>query len=349
MQKKYILSGIFCASLAIGAFAQDIHFSQYNETPTAINPALAGVNYNTRAIINYRNQWGSVAQAYQTFGVSFEQSVKVKKLKGSYFTIGANIYKDMAGDAKLGILNPNLTISYLQKINKTLKFSGGVQGGFVYRTIDVTKLRWDSQYTGYEYVETLPSGEAVPRSAVSSYDAGGGFNLSYAQSERFISARDGNKFNIGFSAFHFSIPKNSFFTTSEKLYTRYCGYVNADFTIPGTKNAVMPSLFYQRQGKTQEFLVGAMFKFIMNDQSVHTNNVKPSAFALGAEYRYKDAIIPCILYQYDKYAIGVSYDINVSALTPASKRNGGLEIMLRYNTSPGYGRNLGRSDTRASY
>lgn len=184
---------------------------------------------------------------------------------------------------------------------------------------------------------------------MSSYDAGGGFNLSYAQSERFISARDGNKFNIGFSAFHFSIPKNSFFTTSEKLYTRYCGYVNADFTIPGTKNAVMPSLFYQRQGKTQEFLVGAMFKFIMNDQSVHTNNVKPSAFALGAEYRYKDAIIPCILYQYDKYAIGVSYDINVSALTPASKRNGGLEIMLRYNTSPGYGRNLGRSDTRASY
>ena len=35
--------------------------------------------------------------------------------------------------------------------------------------------------------------------------------------------------------------------------------------------------------------------------------------------------------------------------TPASKRNGGFEIMLRYNITPGYGRNLGRSDSKASY
>jgi hypothetical protein len=96
-------------------------------------------------------------------------------------------------------------------------------------------------------------------------------------------------------------------------------------------------------------MLGALFKFIISDQSIRTNIRKPSAFSIGGQYRFKDAIIPTVLWQYDNYAIGLSYDINVSSLTPASKRNGGLEVMLRYNTSPGYGKNLGRSNSKASY
>lgn len=350
MQKKHILFGFICAFILNESKAQDIHFSQYTEIPSIINPALAGVNYDTRIIAQYRTQWGSVAQAYNTYGLSFEQALKHKKLKGSYFAISANVLRDMAGDAKMGMLNPNLGISYIQKINKQMKLSGGLQGGLVYRTIDVSKLRWDNQFNGYEYDPSIESGEPqLARSSITSYDLGGGINFSYAQSEKFISAKDGNKLNIGFSAFHYEIPKNSFFNSSEKLYTRYCAYVNADINIPGTKNAVMPSFLYMRQGKSTEFIVGAMYKFILKDQSMYTAKVKPSAFAIGVQYRYRDAIIPCMLYQYDKYALGFAYDINVSALTPASKRNGAMEVMLRYNMSPGYGKNLGRGDTKASY
>ena len=111
----------------------------------------------------------------------------------------------------------------------------------------------------------------------------------------------------------------------------------------------MPSFLYMRQGPSSEFVIGALYKFILVDQSLFTGIRKPAAIAIGGQYRYKDAIIPCILMQYDKYAFGISYDINVSSLTPASKRNGGLEVMLRYNMSPGYGKNLGRGDTKASY
>jgi type IX secretion system PorP/SprF family membrane protein len=349
MQKKNILFGFICALTLTQLRAQDIHFSQYTEIPSTINPALAGVNYDTRIIGQYRTQWGSVAKAYNTYGVSFEQAIKHKKLKGQYFAVSANIYRDLAGDAKMGMLNPNLGMCYIVKINKQMKASGGLQGGFVYRTIDVSKLRWDKQFNGYEYDPNLPNGEELPRSAITSYDLGGGFNFSYAQSEKFISAKDGNKFNVGISAFHYEIPRNSFFSSSEKLYTRYCAYMNADINIPGTKNAVMPSFIYMRQGTNTEFVIGAMYKFILKDQSMYTDKVKPSAFAIGVQYRYKDAIIPCLLMQYDKYAFGFAYDINVSALTPASKRNGAMEVMLRYNMSPGYGRNLGRGDQKASY
>ena len=350
MKNKLIYTSVLALLLLSKVNAQDRHFSQYSEMSSVINPALAGVMYDTRVIGGYRTQWGSVAKAYTSFGIAFERAIKHKKLKGSYFAISGSIFRDAAGDAKLTNLNPNLGICYVQKVNKQTKVSGGLQGGFLYKTIDVTSLTWDRQFNGYEYDATRLSGEKqTPRSAITSYDMGGGINLSYAQSEKFISSKDGNKLNVGVSAYHYGIPNNSFFTTDEKLRTRFCAYAAGDINIPRTKNAIVPSVLYMRQGPSTEFIVGSLFKFILSDQSIRTNIKKPSAFAVGVQYRFKDAIIPTVLWQYDKYALGVSYDINVSALTPASKRNGGLEVMLRYNTSPGYGKSLGRANSKASY
>lgn len=350
MGKKYILKSVVAlAFISQALHSQDIHFSQYAETPSIINPALAGVRYNTSISANYKDQWGSVAKRYQTFGLSFEQTIKFRKLKGNYFALAVNIFRDAAGDAKLNTLNPNIGISYSQKVNRSMKVSAGLQGGFFYRTIDVDNLRWGKQYNGTSYDPNLPSGENTPRSSITSYDLGGGVNLNYAQSDKFISSRNAAKFNIGAAAYHYGIGRNSFFTTEEKLQTRFCAYFNGDFNIPSTKNALMPSFLYMRQGPNEEMIAGVLFKFIVADPSTYTGVKKPVALAVGGHYRFKDAIIPAFLLQYDKYAFGVSYDINLSNLTQASNKYGGLEIMLRYNIFPGYGRNLGRSDTRPSY
>jgi type IX secretion system PorP/SprF family membrane protein len=341
-----LLGFVFLSQIAI---AQDIHFSQYSETPSAINPALAGVTYNTRVIGNYKNQWSTVATKYQTMGLSFDQTIKHKKLKSSYFAVAVNIFKDVAGDAKLSTTNPNLGISYIQRISKKMKFSGGVQSGFFYRTLDASNFRFDRQFDGYSYNPSLSSGETPTKSGITSFDLGGGINLNYVQSDKFISAKDAAKFDIGVSAYHYRLGKTSFLNSNERLNTRVCAYMNADFNIPNSVNAIMPTFLYMRQGSQVEFVAGALFKFIMGDQSRYTSIKKAVAFSIGGYYRYQDAIIPAILFQYNKYAFGVSYDINVSALTPASSRRGGLEIMLRYNLFPGYGVNLGRTDTKPSY
>jgi len=330
--------------------AQDIHFSQYAETPTAINPALSGVTYNTRVIANYKSQWANVGVKYETMAISYEQTIKHRKLKNNYFAIAVNLFKDMAGDAKMGTINPNFGVSYIQRVSKKMKLSGGVQTGFFYRTLDANNLYWDNQFDGYRLDPTLPTGEPnVPKSGISLFDLGGGVNLNYVQSDKFLSAKDAAKFDVGFSAYHYSIGKNSFLNTDEKLMTRMCAYFNGDINIPNSINAIMPSFLYMRQGTSSEFVAGALFKFIIGDPSTYTPLKKPRAFSIGGYYRYRDAIIPSILFQYNTYAIGISYDINVSALTAASRRRGGLEVMLRYNLFPGYGVNLGRSDTKPSY
>lgn len=341
-----VLAAAFMSQIAT---AQDVHFSQFSETPVYLNPALSGVTYNTRAIANYREQWSSVGNKYQTMAVSFEQTLKFKKLKSNYFAVAASIYRDLAGDARLGTLNPNLGFTYLQRLNKRMKFSGGLQSGFYFKTIDASKFRFDEQYDGYTYNPALPTGEEPPKSGFVAFDLGGGINLNYIQSDKFLSAKNAARFDAGISAFHYGIGKNSFLNSTEKLTTRVCGYFSGDFTIPNTMNAIMPSFVYSRQGPSGEFVAGALFKFILGDPSTYTSLKKPRAFSVGGYYRFKDAIIPAILFQYDKYAFGLSYDVNVSALTPASKRQGALEVMLRYNVWPGYGVNLGRSDTKPSY
>ena len=280
---------------------------------------------------------------------SFEQTIKHKKLKNNYLAVAVNIFKDVAGDAQLKSLNPNLGISFLQKINKNMMLSSGIQSGFFYKTIDVSSLHWGEQWNGYSYDSNLPSGEKTPRSSVTSFDIGGGLNLNYVQSEGFISSKDAARFDLGFSLFHFGLTNNAFISNSEKLNTKFCTYFNGEFSIPNSRNAIMPSFLYMRQGPNSEFITGALFKFILGDPSTYTANKKPFSISLGGYYRFKDAIVPSVLFQLDKYAVGVSYDINISALTPASNRLGGIELMLKYNILSGYGINLGRSDAQPSY
>lgn len=337
------LGALFAVNLS---FAQDIHFSMYSEAPVNINPALITTAYDTRAIANYRTQWGSVGKAYTTYGVSVEQAIRHLKLKKNYIGLALNINSDKAGDAKLGSLMPSLGICFVTKSSKFSKLSGGLQAGMIYRTININSLRWDSQYDGYAYDPSLPSGESTPRSAITTYDIGGGVNFHYAKSERYISAQDGAKCDIGFSAFHFQQPKNSFFESTERLHTKYIFHANLDYGIKSAALALVPSILYMKQGPNTETTLGFIFKYIIEDQATYTNVKKASSLSFGVYYRLRDAIIPTLLFQKSKYAVGVAYDVNLSQLTPASKLKGGLEVTLRYNTSPGYGRALGNSVNR---
>ena len=329
--------------------AQDMRFSQFTETPVILNPALSCTAYDTRVIANFKNQWASVASPYQTYGISIEKALKHLKLKKAYVGSSLTIYRDQAGDAGLGTLAANLGFNVVVKVSQFGKLSGGLGGGFSYRTIDPSKLKWESQYDGYKHNANTASGEAVPYGTILQGDLVGGLVFHYAKSERYISAQDGTKFDIGVSGFHFNAPKYSFAGTGDKQFAKYIMHANFDIGIEGAGVALVPSFVYMRQGPSQEIDAGFMFKYIIQDQTVYTGIKKASALSLGAYYRVGDAIIPTLLFQYDKFAFGVSYDVTISRLSATSKARGGVEICLRFNTSPGYGRSLGGSFNRPTY
>ena len=58
---------LFLLIISFYANAQDIHFSQFEETALQLNPSNAGLQYETRVVVNYKSQWQSVNAPFKTF------------------------------------------------------------------------------------------------------------------------------------------------------------------------------------------------------------------------------------------------------------------------------------------
>ena len=94
---------------ALMSWGQDIHFSQMRFSPLNLNPALAGAEQNLQAVINYRNQWNSVAFPFQTISGSVDWRFKEKQGGNGFLAGGVNVFNDQAGDVRMTTTNVNLS------------------------------------------------------------------------------------------------------------------------------------------------------------------------------------------------------------------------------------------------
>ena len=143
--------------------------------------------------------------------------------------------------------------------------------------------------------------------------------------------------------YHLNTPLISFYNTGETQYLKFINHASFTIAMPRIRASLIPSYIMMFQGPSFELDAGVMFRYIISDAAVRSGAIKPMAISGGAFYRSTDAFIPQILFEYSNYAIGASYDFNVSQLTPYSRLQGGLEVMIRYNWSPGYGTAIGNT------
>lgn len=331
----------------VNVYAQDFHFSQFNENPSLINPALTGASSVLRASLVYKDQWRSVTTPYTTYGFSFESKFKTSNwetvdprrsmtFKKSYNRMagGISVYNDKAGVAKMGTFQTNLSLAMFFPLSNVSSLSLGLQGSFVQRKVDANRLIYPSQYNGTTYDANLASGEIYTQQNFIYPELGAGIVWSYGHNEKSIAANNQFKSLIGFSTYHINQPKQNFIgsTTSDRLYRKYVFHGNVLIGIPNSMVAIVPSWLAQFQGPTKEIVAGMMIKYYMSDDSKYTGLKQRSAIGVGFYYRSADAFITNLLIEKGKYAVGFSYDINASGLTRASKSRGGFEITLRMVT-----------------
>lgn len=330
--------------------AQDYHFSQFNENPSLLNPALCGASSTVRASLVYKSQWKSVTTPYTTYGVSFDAKFKASNwekvderrsmtFKKSYSRMagGLSVYNDKAGDLKMGTLQANLSLAMSFPLNKKSSLALGLQGSTVQRKIDNSKLIYPNQYSGTNFDSNLPTGETYAQQSFSYPELGAGALWSFGQDEKSIAANNQLKALIGFSAYHINRPKQKFMGgQNERLYRKYVFHGNILIGIPNTMFAIVPSWLAQVQGPSKEIIAGTMVKYYVKDDSKYTGIIKRSSIGLGVYYRNSDAVIASVLIETGRYSIGVSYDINASGLTTASKARGGFEINLKFVTPAAY-------------
>ncbi len=345
--KKYLLVLVCVLCVKFNAFSQDIHFSQYNENPSLINPALTGAYYVMRASVIYRDQWGSVTVPYRTYGASYEMKFKAsewekqdpfktKLYKKAYNRLagGLSFYSDKAGDGQMGTNVGNLSIATFIKTGAFSSISLGLQGGIIQKTVNYSKFVFSNQYNGSTYDTNLPSGEPTGTRSFVSPDVNAGLLYYYGKEESSIGENNHLYGDFGFSMMHINKPKQKLLSiTDERLYTKFIVHGKYLIGLPHSNVSLAPSFLFQQQGPQNEFMSGLMVKYSIKNDTKYTGYIKKSYFGIGAYYRNKDAVIASVLLEMGHYALGFTYDLNVSALTKVSTLRGGPEIMFRYNTT----------------
>ncbi len=331
LQKALAFAAILLSGLK-PVTAQDIHFSQYNASPLLLNPALAGMNAGDyRAYANFRTQWVTISKGntYRTFAGGADVSVGKVTKYNSFAGLGLSFFSDQSGDVNLNSNRVDLTFAYHFMLNRkgTMQFSAGLQGGFNHRSINPSKAVFDSQYdpnTGT--VDPNGTRENFGKTRVMFADAGAGLMFSA------ITRKEVNYY-IGFAVSHINQPKVSFQPNGndgtgllpEKLPLKTTIHGGASIPV-NDRIALMPNFMVLQQGTSYEFNVGCHVKTVLG-------NIKLSKTAayLGVQYRgLFDAVIVSGRMDIKGLSLGLSYDINISKLVPASHMVGAPEVFVMY-------------------
>lgn len=291
-----ILLIVFCCA----SYSQDVHFSQFNETKALINPALVGFqdgDYKIQA--QRRSQWGSISIPFNTFSISFE------KARINNFSFGVQFLNDIAGDSHLKTNGLTVSLSYYKRINPKNNFSFGALIGAYQRSVD---------YSGLIFNET----ENIPNKNIDFFDLAIG--IVYEQE-----LNSAATLLTGASLFHLNKPNQTLLGSnkvelpiSTKIHTSIIYYFN-------NKSQIKPTIYYLEQGKSNEFIFGSFFNYLLNSSS--SENV---VLRTGVFNRKNDAIITKIGIKINNFDVMISYDINTSSLNRASNYKGGFEFSLTY-------------------
>lgn len=333
------LIGIFAVSLIGTTYSvgQDVHFSQYEYSPLQLNPGLTGANAVLQANVNYRTQWSSVGDPYNTIAASVEGRFNDKKrMKKGIFAGGLNFYNDKAGNLPMSTTKANLFLAYHLILDRNNTIGLGVYSGFGQRTFDGSRGQWGSQYDGMAYDPSLPSNETFNRSQFGFFDAGTGLVYTYKSDEGYMTQNNHRLINAGVAFYHLNQPQYSFIADdNDKLPMRWSIFANAIIGFDNSNMALLPGAYFNRQRTNTEILYGTYLRFTFGENSRVTARRKASYFAIGAFHRWGDAMVAKTSFEWNGIALGFAYDFNLSSLSEVSKAQGGMEFFLKYEIGPG--------------
>jgi type IX secretion system PorP/SprF family membrane protein len=323
--KLKIVTGICSLLFVISLQGQDLHFSQFMNSPLLTNPANTGFipQSDYRLGVNYRNQWSSIMTIpYKTMSAFGDVQVFRDKIETGWLGLGGVILHDVAGSGNLTSTKVYGSVAYHQMINSGSLVSAGFNVGWANKQINVTNLKFPDQYDGKFFDNHIATNALIDLSSTSiNYiDIQAGFNYAYFPTNKIY-------LNAGFSALHVNRPRESFFTQSagvdNRVPVRYTGFLNGSFKV-NDEWIVNPNAYVSLQAKASEIVGGINAHYNLSGDG-------DNELIGGIYYRYKDAIIPMIGLTYKDYTFTFTYDATMSTLKNYNNTRGAFEFSLIKN------------------
>jgi type IX secretion system PorP/SprF family membrane protein len=296
---------------------QDPHFSQFYISPLTLNPALTGMkNGDVRVAANYRHQWATVSEPYQTMSIAADYNILRGRIGDNMMGVGLIVFNDKAGTSSLRRTRIAASLGYSQNIGVEGSYlSVGFEAGMMNQSINPNQLLFENQYDGASLNDNIGSGENFMNTSIWNFDMTAGIAWSYT-TDKYTS------FYAGASIGHLNQPEINFLVNQpDNLAMKYTVYGGAEFRINGYLSA-LPRAVILTQGVHTEINAGFYAKLHLSEPK----SEYAFSMSIGAMYRLKDAIIPMFRIDYGPVAVGLSYDLNISKLAAASNTQGGAEL-----------------------
>jgi len=315
---RHLIITLVCYCFCYTAKAQDIHFSQFFETPLLRNPSLAGIfTGDVRVQAVYRDQWNSVTNAYRTGSVNGELKMPIGK-SNDFITTGLQIMYDKAGTIGWTSTHVMPALNYHKSLStdKNSYLSLGFMGGWIQRRFDPSKATTNTQY------DNGGIGENFSNTQFSYLD--GSVGMSYNSN---LAYNPDNNFFIGAAYHHFNRPNQTFFYRNANIELQPKWVFSGGIKLGVADNAYMTILGdHSKQGGFSETVAGMMYGLKLGNDPVNPDYT----IHAGTFLRLNDAIIPVVKLDYNPFTFSLSYDANISKLKPSSYGRGGFEISFSY-------------------
>lgn len=313
---------VLCCFAIAKAKGQDHVLSQYWQNPMLLNAGQTGhMEADYRGAAHYRSQWGSITDAFTTTAATGEYALFRSTRKPSYLGVGIQIFQDQAGKGQLKRFQGEASASYQLQTNNYNHIGAGMSIGYFQRSITFDGLLWDSQYNGAGVDPSIESGEDFSNDSRGFVDAGIGIVWEHDKNLHY----------------EFGLAWRHFFQGQSLLNTNEDAWLPMQvFTYSHYSNYKLFLVDYHflltRQGGSTQYTGTALLKYRFGSDSRYTTAKTSNQILVGVTYRYQDAIIPIIGYEYErKLTFTFSYDLNISGLQEVSNLQGGMEVGLVYN------------------
>lgn len=320
MKRKKIIVLLMACALYLVSYTQDLHFSQFMNSPLTTNPANTGFipDGDYRIGINYRNQWSSImAVPYKTMSAFGDAQVTQNQENTGWMGLGGAILRDVAGSGNLTSTKIYGSVAYHQMINAGSLISAGFNVGWSNKQINVTHLKFPDQFDGKFFDNKLPTSVVLANNNINYLDVQMGMNYAYFPNDKVY-------LNAGYSAHHVNRPRESFFNQSagvdNRIAVRHIGFLNGSFLV-NNQWLVNPNVYFTTQAKSFEMVAGL---------NAHYDLSGDGAYQLigGLYYRYKDAVIPMVGLQWNDLKATFTYDATMSTLNNYNNGRGAFEFSL---------------------
>ena len=307
--------------LSLQMQGQDLHFSQFMQTPLLINPANTGFipDGDYRLGVNYRNQWASLsAFPYKTISAYGDWQLLQNREETGWLGAGGLILRDVAGTSVLTSTKVYGSLAYHQMINNGSLLSLGFNVGWANKRITTADLTFPSQWNG-QFFDVHQSAQAplLTANQTNYLDLQVGMNYAYFPSSSVY-------INAGFSAMHLNRPTESFWANAtgidNRVAVRYNGFLNASIKL-NDQVIIQPNVYYSRQAGSWEAVGGVAALYNVSGDGEYT-------LSAGAYYRLSESMIPQVGLGLRQLQFTFSYDVTASTLKNFTNRRGAFEFSI---------------------